>query len=91
MNWNVEQDVTVSVAHDADADADTATIEHTVSGADYGSVVADDVVVTVTEDDRVSTKVTLTVSAPTLAESAGATQVTVTGELNGCRYPQPRS
>ena len=83
VNWNVEQDVTVSVAHDADADADTATIEHTVSGADYGSVIADDVVVTVTEDDRVSTKVTLTVSAPTVAEDAGATQVTVTGALNG--------
>ena len=83
VNWNVAQDVTVSVAHDADADADTATIEHTVSGADYGSVIADDVVVTVTEDDRVSTKVTLTVSAPTVAEDAGATQVTVTGALNG--------
>ena len=83
VNWNVEQDVTVSAAHDADADADAATIEHTVSGADYGSVVADDVVVTVTDDDRVSTKVTLTVSAPTVAEDAGATQVTVTGELNG--------
>ena len=83
VNWSVPQDVTVSAAQDADADADTATIEHTVSGADYGSVVADDVAVTVTEDDKVSTKVTLTVSAPTLAESAGATQVTVTGELNG--------
>ena len=83
VNWSVSQDVTVSAAQDADADADTATIEHTVSGADYGSVVADDVAVTVTEDDKVSTKVTLTVSAPTLAESAGATQVTVTGELNG--------
>ena len=83
VNWSVSQDVTVSAAQDADADADTATIEHTVSGADYGSVVADDVAVTVTEDDRVSTKVTLTVSAPTVAESAGATQVTVTGELNG--------
>ena len=83
VNWSVSQDVTVSAAQDADADADTATIEHTVSGADYGSVVADDVAVTVTEDDKVSTKVTLTVSAPTLAESAGPTEVTVTGELNG--------
>ena len=83
VNWSVSQDVTVSAAQDADAGADTATIEHTVSGANYGSVIADDVVVTVTEDDRVSTKVTLTVSVPTLAESAGATQVTVTGELNG--------
>ena len=83
VNWNVSQDVTVSAAHDADADADTATIEHSVSGANYGSVAADDVVVTVTEDDRVSTKVTLTVSASAVAEDAGATQVTVTGALNG--------
>ena len=83
VNWSVSQDVTVSAAQDADADADTATIENTVSGADYGSVVADDVAVTVTEDEKVSSKVTLTVSAPTVAEDAGTTQVTVTGALNG--------
>ena len=82
-NWNDAQEVTVSAAQDADADADTATIEHTVSGADYGSVVADDVAVTVTEDEKLSSKVTLTVSAPTVAEDAGTTQVTVTGALNG--------
>ena len=83
VNWSVSQDVTVSAAQDADADADTATIENTVSGADYGSVVADDVAVTVTEDEKLSSKVTLTVSAPTVAEDAGTTQVTVTGALNG--------
>ena len=83
VNWSVSQDVTVSAAQDADADADTATIEHTVSGANYGSVIADDVVVTVTDDEKASTKVNLTVSAPTVAEDAGATQVTVTGALNG--------
>ena len=82
-NWNDVQEVTVSAAHDADADADTATVEHAVSGADYSSVLADDVAVTVTEDDMVSTKVTLTVSATAVAENAGATQVTVTGELDG--------
>ena len=38
VNWNDVQEVTVSAAHDADADADTATIEHSVSGADYSSV-----------------------------------------------------
>ena len=83
VNWSVSQDVTVSAAQDADADADTATIEHTVSGANYGSVIADDVVVTVTDDEKASTKVNLTVSAPTVAEDAVATQVTVTGALNG--------
>ena len=74
--------MTVSAAHDLDADADTATIEHAVSGGDYGSVNAADVVVTVTEDERASSKVTLTVSVPTVAEDAGATQVTVTAELD---------
>ena len=37
---------------------------------------------TVTEDETQSSKVTLTVSAPTVAEDAGATQVTVTAELD---------
>ena len=83
VNWSVSQNVTVSAAEDADSDADTATIENTVSGADYGSVIADDVVVTVTDDEQASTKVNLTVSTPTVAEDAGATQVTVTGALNG--------
>ncbi len=79
-NWSTAQTVTVEAAHDADAD--TATIEHAVSGGDYGSVNATDVVVTVTEDETASSKVTLTVSAPTVAEDAGATQVTVTAELD---------
>ena len=83
VNWEDVQAVTVSAAQDADADADTATIEHAVSGADYGSVLADAVAVTVTEDDMVSTRVTLTVSATAVAENAVATQVTVTGELDG--------
>ena len=81
-SWDTAQTMTVSAVHDADADADTATIEHAVSGADYGSEDTDDVAVTVTEDDTQSSNVTLTVSAPTVAEDAGATQVTVTAELD---------
>ena len=81
-SWDTAQTMTVSAVHDADADADTATIEHAVSGADYGSEDTDDVAVTVTEDETQSSKVTLTVSAPTVAEDAGATQVTVTAELD---------
>ena len=83
LNWNDAQEVTVSAAHDADADTDTATVEHAVSGANYGSAAAADVAVTVTEDETASTGVALTVSAPAVAENAGATQVTVTGELDG--------
>ena len=49
-NWNVAQPVTVTAADD-DAITHTATITHTVAGADYGanSVSASDVMVTVSE------------------------------------------
>ena len=35
-NWDTAQTVTVSAAQDSDAENDTATVAHTVSGADYG-------------------------------------------------------
>ena len=44
---------------------------------------ASDVAVTVTDDETVSTEVTLTVDPATLDEGDGATTVTVTGTLNG--------
>ena len=53
-NWETEQTVTVSAAQDADAVNDTATVSHSVTGADYGSndVTAADVAVeTVTDDE----------------------------------------
>ena len=58
-NWSTEQTVTVSAAQDADAAADMATVEHTVSGGDYGanSVTAQTVTVTVNDDETVSTGV----------------------------------
>ena len=50
-NWDTAQTATVSADADADAANDTATITHTVSGADYGanSVTAGDVDVTVSD------------------------------------------
>ncbi|MYF94987.1 MAG: hypothetical protein F4210_05680, partial [Holophagales bacterium] len=80
--WSAAQTVTVRAAEDDDAEEDTATITHTVSGADYGSVTAASVSVTVTENETASTGVTLTVDPPSLSEAAGATQVTVKGELD---------
>ena len=62
---------------------DTATVAHTVSGADYGTVTADDIAVTVGDDETVSSEVTLTVDPATLDEGDGGTTVTVTGTLNG--------
>ena len=48
--WDTEQTVRVSAAEDADADDETATLEHTVSG--YGAVTsAEDVDVTVTDNE----------------------------------------
>ena len=52
-NWSTAQTVTVTgVNDDVDNNRDrTATISHTVSGGDYGSVPADDVTATATDDD----------------------------------------
>ena len=75
--------MTVSAAEDDDAEVDTATIGHSVAGADYGSVVADDVAVTVTDNETASRGVTLKVDMASLSESATATTVMVTGTLNG--------
>ena len=81
-DWDQAQTVTVTAGHDGDAEADTATVSHTVSGAGYGSVLADDVAVTVTDDSTASTTIELTVSIVDVEEGAGATSVTVTGTLN---------
>ena len=84
-NWQTAQLVTVTTTPDADANERTATITHTVTGGDYGAntVTAADVTVTVTDDESLSTAVTLRVNREEVSEGAGNTQVTVTGELNG--------
>ena len=84
-DWSTAQTVTVSGGEDADAADDEATVEHAVSGADYGtnSVPASSVAVTVNDDETVSTGVTLSVSPAEVGESDGQTTLTVTGTLNG--------
>ena len=84
-NWNTTQTITVSAAQDSDAEDDSATVEHTVSGADYGSnnVTADSVSITVTDDETASTGVTLSVVPSSVDEGAGATELTITGTLDG--------
>ena len=81
-NWSTAQTVTVQTAQDADALNDTATLSHAVSGADYGTVTAASVTVTVRDDETVSTVVVLTVNPSTLSESAVATTITITASLN---------
>ena len=51
-NWYLAQTVTVSADEDTDAVVDAAvTLTHTVTGGDYQGEPADNVVVTITEDD----------------------------------------
>ena len=87
-NWDRAQTVTVSAAQDTDADNDTATLEYTVSGADYGanSVTAPDVSVTVDDDE---TTVTLTVDPASVDEDGSGTSITVTGTLDGVARAGP--
>ena len=82
-DWDTPRTVTVGAAHDLDADDDAAVIGHTVSGADYGSVTAASVDVTVDDDETASSGVALSVSPDEVGEGAGATTVTVTARLNG--------
>ena len=83
-NWKTPKTVTVSAGEDGDSDPDNATVEHAVSGADYGAaaVSAPRVSVTVTDDDVPSTAVVLRLSTDTVGEGGGRTEITVTGELD---------
>ena len=85
-NWDDEQMVTVTAAHDTgDGDEDDmATITHTVtSSGDYNGLSAGAVTVTVEDDEAESTAVTLEVDTTTVREDDGERTVTVTGTLNG--------
>ena len=74
-DWNQARTVTVSAADDDDAVNDTATVDHAVSGADYGSVTAPGVTVTVEEDDGRE----IALSAPrNLSATPGDEQVALT-------------
>ena len=80
-NWDAAQTVTVSARADADAEDDTATVSHAVSGA--AGLTARDVAVTVTDDDTASTGIALRLSPETVDEGGGAKTVTVTVALDG--------
>ena len=82
-NWNVPQRVTVSAAEDSDAADDSATITHTVSGADYAGVAGPTVAVSVTDNEAASTAVRIGVDTSAVDEEGGSQDVTVTATLNG--------
>ena len=70
-DWSVAQAVTVSAAEDADAWNGSATIEHAVSGGDYGSLTASSV--TATESDNDEAGVTVTPTELTVTEGSSTT------------------
>ena len=75
LNWSTAQTVTVSAAEDNDAVADPAvTLTHAVSGGDYAGVTADNVTVTIIENDTP----TLAVANAQASEADGAVEFEVT-------------
>ena len=80
-NWYLVQTVTVAAAEDPDAEDDAAAIGHRVSGADYSSVAAESVAVTVTDDETESSEVRLAADPSAVQEGAEAVPVTVTASL----------
>ena len=58
-NWSTARTVTVAAAQDTDALNDTATVAHAVSGADYATVTAASVTVTVADNETVDPLVTV--------------------------------
>ena len=81
-NWNVAQPVTVSAPADADTQDGAATVDHTVSGADYAFEEAASVAVTVTDSGSPSSAILLSVDTGSIAEDAEAMEVTIAAQLN---------
>ena len=69
-NWNTAQTVSVTAREDLDATNEMVSISHAVSGADYSSVIADSVQVTVNDNDTtapIETDTTAPIEADTTA------------------------
>ena len=74
-NWDTTQTVTLTGVNDSDGDSETVTISHGVSG--YGSVTADSVTVSVTDNDTAGVMV-----EPTSVDLNEEGTVTYTVKLN---------
>ena len=96
-DWNTERTVTVTGQADVidnTGNERTTTIAHTVSaaGTDYASETAENVAVTVTDDDAAPSGITLTASPDSVTENGGAKTITVTAAVNGAtRYAEART
>ena len=74
-NWDTTQTVTLTGVNDSDGDSETVTISHSVSG--YGSVTADSVTVSVTDNDTAGVMM-----EPTSVDLNEEGMVTYTVKLN---------
>ena len=81
-NWDRPKTVTVIASPDADAVDEQVTLSHTVSGADYGSVNAPDVVVAVTDDDTLSTAIVISASLISVTEGGGDKTILITADYD---------
>ena len=81
-DWDTAQQVTVTAVADTDGDDAHAAVGHTVSGADYGSVRAAPVAVTVRDDETASSGIELVPDPTSVAESGGERIITVTARLD---------
>ena len=96
-DWSVAQTVTVTGQADVIDNANdrrTTNITHTVSaaGTDYADETAENVAVTVTDDDAAPSGITLTASPDSVTENGGAKTITVTAAVNGAtRYAEART
>ena len=88
QNWSQPQTVKVTAVHDNDADNDEVTLTHTANGGGYTNVEADNVEVTVDDDERETTAIALSISSHEVREEGGAQGLTVTAELDGVAVGQ---
>ena len=81
-NWAVARTVTVTVAADEDAEDESATVTHEVSGGDYGVSENETLAVEVDDDETMSTQVVLMTNRTTVSETEGPVEITLTATLN---------
>ena len=85
--WDARQALTVTAVPDNIDDDDTFTVDFVVMSGDSGnytnSLDLPSVAVTVTDDDTLSDTINLSISPPSIAETADATTITVTATIDG--------
>ena len=87
-DWSTAVPVTVTASEDDDGALDEARVSHEVTGGDYGSEGASDVLVTVRENEsRMELRASLVPSRLTVEEGAGAA---VTVRIEASRLPAER-